>query len=358
MRNGGDYLEEPTIAEFPVSIDPAALTAWMDAHGLGSGAITAPRQLAGGTQNILLRFSRAGRDYILRRPPANPRPTSNKVMTREITLLGALGGSAVPHPALIAACRDESVLGAVFYLMEPVDGFNPTVGMPGRAAADPAVRHRMGIELIDGLAALASVDHEAAGLAGFGKLEGFLERQVGRWAGELASYARFEGWSGPAPLGDVAAVGAWLEANRPARCQAGIIHGDYHIGNLIYDEDGAMLAIVDWEMATLGDPLVDLGRLLLSWPEEAVRTPYTMRVDPLDGFPSRAEMAARYAEKTGRDLADLPWFIVLSAYKLGILFEGSHARAQAGLADVATGDRLHRAAIALLDEARRIIALS
>jgi len=358
VRNGGNHLEGSAIADFPASIDPAALAAWMDANGLGSGAIEAPRQLAGGTQNILLRFRRAGRDYVLRRPPANPRPTSNRVMTREIRLLDALRGSAVPHPGLIAACLDETVLGAVFYLMEPVDGFNPTVEMPGPSRDDPAIRHRMGIALIDGLAALARVDHQAVGLDDFGRLDGFLERQVGRWADELAGYARFDGWSGPAPLGDVAAVGAWLEANRPARCQPGIIHGDYHIGNLIYAPDGTLLAVVDWEMATLGDPLVDLGRLLLSWPENAERTPYTMRVEPLDGFPTRAELAARYAERTGRDLADLPWFLVLSAYKLGLIFEGSHARAQAGLADPATGERLHRAAVALLDEARRIIAFS
>ncbi|WP_232476196.1 phosphotransferase family protein [Flavisphingomonas formosensis] len=358
VRNGGEHLEGAAITDFPASIDSVALTAWMDAHGLGSGAIEAPRQLAGGTQNILLRFRRAGRDYVLRRPPANPRPTSNRVMGREIRLLGALQGSAVPHPGLIAACENESVLGAVFYLMEPVDGFNPTAEMPARAQDDPAMRHRMGIELIDGLALLATVDHEAAGLGDFGRLDGFLERQVGRWADELAGYARFEGWSGPAALGDVAAVGAWLEAHLPARCQPGIIHGDYHIGNLIYGPDGGLLAIVDWEMATLGDPLVDLGRLLLSWPEDGVRTPYTMRVEPLDGFPTRAELIARYAERSGRDLAELPWFMVLSAYKLGLIFEGSHARAQAGLADPATGERLHRAAVALLDEARRIIATS
>lgn len=330
----------------------------MDAQGLGHGPIEAPRQLAGGTQNILLRFSRAGREFILRRPPANPRPTSNKVMAREIRLLGALAGSAVPHPALIAACLDEGVLGAVFYLMEPVDGFNPTVAMSPEAAADPAIRHRMGIELIDALAALARMDHAAAGLSDFGKLDGFLERQVGRWAGELAGYERFSGWSGPAALGDVASVGAWLEAHRPVTCQPGIIHGDYHVGNMIYAPDGELRAVVDWEMATLGDPLVDFGRLLLSWPERGMRTPFTMRVEPLDGWPTRDELAARYAERSGRDLADLSWFTVLSAYKLGIIFEGTQARAESGLADPATGARLHAGAVALLDEARQIIANS
>lgn len=336
-------------------VDLAALAAWMDAERLGAGPIEAPGLLAGGTQNILMRFSRARRSYILRRPPVSPRPQSNRIMAREIRLLGALAGSAVPHPALIAACEDESILGAVFYLMEPVDGFNPTVAMQGAAATDPAVRHRMGIELVDALAALACVDIDAAGLSDFGKLDGFLERQVGRWAEELAGYIRFDGWPGPAALGDVAAVGEWLEANRPPAMVPGIIHGDYHVGNVIYAGDGALLAVVDWEMATLGDPLVDLGRLLVSWPEGGDRRPFTMRVDPLDGFPTRGEMVARYAEQTGRDLTHLPWFEILACYKLGLILEGTYARACAGLADRATGDRLHASAVALLDEARRII---
>ncbi len=340
------------------AVDVAVLARWMDAKRLGAGLpIDDRRLLAGGTQNILLRFRRGDRDYVLRRPPAKPRPTSNRIMEREIRMLRALAGSPVPHPELIAACTDESVLGAVFYLMDPVDGFNPTVAMPPEIAADPAIRHRMGLELVDGLAALAMVDINAAGLGDFGKLDGFLARQVGRWAGELDGYTRFEGWSGPAPLGDVVGVGAWLEAHCPRRMTPGIIHGDYHVGNVIYGEDGGLLAIVDWEMATLGDPLVDLGRLLVSWPDAGRRQPFTMRVEPLDGFATREALVARYAERTKRDLSDLPWFEVLACYKLGIILEGTHARAQAGLADAVTGARLHASAVALLDEARRIIGL-
>lgn len=328
----------------------------MDSRNLGSGPITDVTQLAGGTQNILLRFRRDGREYILRRPPLNPRPQSNRIMAREARLLQALAGSTVPHPGLIAACTDEEVLGAVFYLMEPVDGFNPTVGLPDAVRADPAIRHRMGLELVDALAALATVDHVAAGLEDFGKLEGFLERQVERWASELEGYSRFEGWSGPDALGDVARVGDWLEKHRPATMHPGIIHGDYHIGNVIYTDDGELRAVVDWEMATLGDPMVDFGRLLLSWPDGDVRQPFTMRVELLDGFPPRDVLIARYAERTGRDMASLPWFEVLACYKLGIILEGTQARAQSGLADKATGERLHASAVALLEHARKTIA--
>lgn len=339
-------------------IDLGKIGQWLARQGVaGAPVLDAPRLLAGGTQNIVLRFTCGGQDYVLRHPPAKPRPNSNTLIAREIRLLSALEGSSVPTPRLIAACLDQDVIGAVFYVMEAVDGFNPTVAMAPAASADPAVRHRMGLELIDALAALSQVDYLAADLADFGKLDQFLERQVGRWRAELDSYARFDGWEGPAALGDVDGVGAWLAARCPAALQPGVIHGDFHIGNGIFGDDGTLAALVDWEMATLGDPLVDLGRFLLSWPDaDAQPLPYTMRVTPLHGFPDRAELLARYQERTGRDLADLPWFEVLACYKLGLIFEGSNARAQAGMADPATGERLHRAAIALLQRARRIIA--
>ena len=327
----------------------------MDAHALGEGPIEDVRLLAGGTQNILVRFRRGDREYVLRRPPLHPRPQSNQIMQREARLLRALKDTAVPHPPLIAASDDETVLGVSFYVMAAIDGFNPTMELPGAVRTDSSIRHTMGIELVDALAALSQVNPHKTGLSDFGKLEGFLERQVARWRKELEGYATFNGWSGPGALGDVDVVARWLEAHRPAEMQPGIIHGDYHIGNAIYAADGTVRAIVDWEMATLGDPLVDLGRLLISWPDEGRATPFTMRVEKLDGFPSRRELITRYAERTQRDLNALAWFEVLACYKLGILLEGTHARSQTGLASTDTGRRLHAAAIALFDEARRII---
>lgn len=339
----------------PSLVDPSRLRSWMDDQHLGGGELEDVRVLTGGTQNILLHFRRDGREYVLRRPPINPRPQSNRIMEREARLLRALAGTPVPHPVLIGACTDETVLGAAFYLMEPVDGFNATISLPDRVRNDPEIRHVMGIELIDALATLASVDAQQAGLGDLGKIDGFLGRQVARWRGELDGYAKFEAWPGAAALGDVDSVGRWLDAHCPSHTQPGIIHGDYHIGNVIYAGSGSLLAIVDWEMVTLGDPLVDLGRLLISWPDGAEVKPYTMRVEKLDGFPSRHEMIARYAGRAQRDLTELPWFEVLACYKLGILLEGTHARALAGLADAATGQRLHASAIALFHEARRIV---
>jgi aminoglycoside phosphotransferase (APT) family kinase protein len=155
--------------------DPARLGEWMEGAGLGRGDISNIVRLTGGTQNVLVRFSRGGRDYVLRRPPPNPRPESNQTMRREARVLAALAGSAVPHPGLIAACENEEVLGVSFYLMEPVDGFNPTSGLPALHAGDPAIRHRMGLALAEGAVAVAQVDINAVGLADFGKTENFLD---------------------------------------------------------------------------------------------------------------------------------------------------------------------------------------
>lgn len=188
------------------NVDIAALRAWMDAQGLGNGPIEEEKLLAGGTQNILLRFTRAGRDYVLRRPPQHPRPESNRTMLREARLLKALAGSDVPHPGFIALCGDESVLGAVFYLMEPVEGFNPVAGLPPLHAGSAEVQHAMGLSVVDGIAALGALDHEALGLGDFGRAEGFLERQVERWKAQLDSYAGFEGWEGPADTPVAAAM--------------------------------------------------------------------------------------------------------------------------------------------------------
>ena len=161
----------------------------MSQQGLGDGPLEDVSKISGGTQNIMLRFTRSGRPYVLRRGPKHLRPRSNVVIMRETQVLAALAGTDVPHPHLIASCDDPSVLGdAVFYLMEPIDGFNAGEELPALHAGDPAVRFRMGLSMADALAKLGAVDYLAVGLGDFGKPEGFLERQVPRWLSELESY--------------------------------------------------------------------------------------------------------------------------------------------------------------------------
>lgn len=335
-------------------VDFAALARWMDAAGLPRGEFGNVTLLAGGTQNVLTRFERGGRSFVLRRPPLHLRGNSNETMRREARLLGAVAGSAVPHPGLIASCPTEDVLGAAFYLMEPIEGFNATSGMPGSHATQEA-QHAMGLSMVEGLAALHALDPLAIGLQGFGKVEGFLERQVGRWMSQLDSYAEMPGWEGPAALGDVAAVAQWLEANRPAGFVPGIIHGDFHLANVMFKNDAPELAaIIDWELATLGDPLIDLGWLLATWPDgpDCIFT----SVKPWLGFPGPCELVAQYAVLSSRSLDALDWYGVFACYKLGILLEGSNARAAAGKAPREIGDKLHARAVWLLDRARQWMA--
>lgn len=336
------------------AVDFGALASWMDGQGLAAGPIDAARLLAGGTQNLIVQFERGGRLFVLRRPAAHVPANGNDTIRREIRVLGALAGSDVPHPALIAACPQEHVLGAAFYLMEAVDGFNVTVGMPALHAGDPAIRRAMGFALVDGIVRLGRVDHETVGLGDFGRVEGFLERQAGRWRKQLEGYGAQTGWPGPQALPGVARVGDWLAANCPASFSPGILHGDYHLANVLFSNHGAGLAaIVDWELATIGDPLIDLGWVLTTWPRPD--DPTSMKIEPWDGFPTADELLAYYRAHSARDLSAIDWYIVLACYKLGILLEGTHARACAGKADATLGARFHRRSVALLERALTLI---
>jgi aminoglycoside phosphotransferase (APT) family kinase protein len=333
--------------EAPVDLD--ALAAWMDIQGLGTGPIHDTELLGGGTQNILLRFDRAGRTYVLRRPPEHKRDNSDETMRREARVLAALAGGPVPHPALIAACPTIEEIGAAFYLTELVDGFNPSTGLPPLHAGDPAIRHRMGLAMVEAIAALGGLDHEALGLADLGKPEGYLERQVGRWRSQLASYSSMDGYPGP-DIPGVDEVARWLDDHRPAGFRPGIIHGDFHLANVMFRHDGPELAaLVDWELTTIGDPLIDLGWMLATWPDQDAPGP-TPQV-PDGGFPTPAELVEHYGRHSDRDLSTVDWFAVLACYKLGIILEGTHARAFAGRAPKATGDLLHATTVALFERA-------
>ncbi|MDB5653743.1 MAG: aminoglycoside phosphotransferase [Tardiphaga sp.] len=335
-------------------VDLDALRVWMDGRRLGDGALHSATPLQGGTQNVLLRFVRDDRAYVLRRSPAHPRGDGNATNRREARVLGALAATDVPHPRLIAACSEIDVIGAAFYLMEPIDGFNATVALPSLHANDPALRRRMGFALVDGALSLSRVDHVAVGLSDFGKSDGFLERQVPRWRALLDSYHDYKEWPGPAAIPGIDAVAGWLTQHRPAHFTPGILHGDYHLSNVMYRPDGAELAaIVDWELCTIGDPLLDMGWIMATWPDRDGSTTSEIGVRPWDGFAHIEELMAHYAAHSPRDCTQLQWYGVLGCYKLGLILEGTHARACAGLADAATGDRLHRSCIKLFQRALR-----
>ncbi|MCW2784022.1 MAG: aminoglycoside phosphotransferase [Marmoricola sp.] len=336
-------------------VDLPALGAWMDGQGLPTGSFDEVAVLTGGTQNLLVRFNRGGHTYVLRRPPRHLRPRSNDNLRREARILTALTGREVRSPALIAACDDESVMGgSAFFLMESIDGFNPSNGLPALHAGDAATRHRMGLSAVEALAALGAVDPEAVGLADFGQPDGFLERQVPRWLGELESYAALDGYPATG-LPGVHDLADWLTARLPTTYRPGILHGDFHVANLLFDTEGPELAaILDWEMATIGDPLLDLGWLLVTWPS-GDGSPVDVLAQKFageGGLASRAELVARYAEHSTRDLGAIHWYAALAGFKLGIVLEGTYARACAGKADLALGEMFHVVACSLIERAQ------
>ena len=336
-------------------VDFAVLARWMDEQGLPGGPIEDVRRLSGGTQNVMLALTRGGRRYVLRRPPEHLRRKSNDAQVREMRVLAALADTPVPAPGFIAGCPDPDVMdGAVFYLMEEVDGFNPAVTLPSPHADDPAIRHRMGLNAAAAIATLGEVDHVAAGLGDVGRPDGFLERQVGRWLSELASYSELDGYPGP-DIPGVDRVADWLERNRPEEWRPGLMHGDFHLSNIMFRYDGpGVAAIIDWEMVTVGDPLLDLGWLLATWPERGGGT-LGHPLAEAGGLPSRDEVIAWYADRSSRDVSAAPWYEVLACFKLGIVLEGSNARADAGKAPREIGDRLHAHTLNLFDRALSLI---
>jgi len=331
--------------------DIEILEAWMDDQGLAGDRIENIEPLVGGTQNILVKFDRGGRSFVFRRPPIHKRANSDETMRREARVLAALKGSDVPHPGLIAACPDEALIGAAFYLMEPITGFNAGQGLPESHANSAEWRRGMGFSMAEGIASLAAVEYKAVGLEGLGRPEGYLERQVSRWRHQLETYSEMEGYPGPEIPG-VEEIAVWLEANRPKDSKPGILHGDYHISNVMFSFDGPELAaIIDWELATIGDPLLDLGALIASWPDDEGKTPLGNAVGWMQGLPSQQEMIDHYGARSTRDLAAVDWYVVLACYRLGIILEGTHARACAGRAPKEIGDLLHATTVALFKRA-------
>lgn len=338
-------------------IDVAALQSWMDSHGLSSGPIENVELLEGGTQNILARFGRNGQVFVLRRPPLHKRKNSDETMRREARVLAAIADSDVPHPRLIAAEPDTELMGASFYLMSSVDGFNITTGLPEFHANDPDAMHRMGLAMVEAIVALGAVDFAAAGLGDFGKPDGWLERQVPRWRAHLDSYSEVPEYPGP-DIPHLDEVSQWLDEARPATWLPGIIHGDFHLSNVMFRHDsGDLAAVVDWELSTIGDPMMDLGWLLATWQDPDLPSSLSSSGPPETrlGLASIDELVAHYGELSGRDVSHARWYGAMACYKLGIILEGTHVRAMAGKASKETGDTLHASTVGLFERAKAFI---
>lgn len=280
--------------------------------------------LAGGKSNLTYRLSDGVRDWVLRRPPLGPLTPTAHDMAREYRVVDALAGTGVPVAETVALCEDTAVIGVPFAVVAFVDGV--VLRDPAVAAALPASSARACADaLIDGLAALHAVDYRAVGLAEFGRPAGYLERQVKRWRGQWDRVATRR-------IDTLDRLADALRRTLPATSDDAIVHGDYRLDNTILDHDcRSIRAIVDWEMATLGDPLADLGLLQVYWDagtEDILGVRYASSANP--GFGTADELADRYARRTGRALDELDFYRALGYFKLAVIAEGIHQRYLAG----------------------------
>ncbi len=309
-------------------LDP--LAAFLAAEGLGDAAgAPSVAPVGDGHSNVTYAVDHGEHALIVRRPPRGPLPPSAHDVLREARVLRALEGRA-RVPRVLAVCEDPSVIGAPFYVMERVEGHVVTGEVPA-ALDSTAERARMGEELVDALVEIHAVDWEDAGLLGFGKPSGYLERQLRRFLG-LWEHNRTR------DIPEVEQVGAWLAEHMPESPPATIVHGDYRLGNTMFapQAPARLVAVFDWEMATIGDPLADLGYLSAIWIDRE-DPPLGMfelsKVTREVGFPTRDELIARYEEKSGRAMTDIRWYRTLALWKSVVFMEGNYKRATAGSTD-------------------------
>jgi len=327
----------------PVALlDLERLGAWLDSVGLAPGRPISTRRLTTGRSNEMFELERGDHHVMLRRPSGVALARADEGMRRECTVLRALDVTPVPHPRVIAMCDDPSVLGCVFYVMAWVEGFMPVGPLP--PAFDGAeARRELAFAVIDALGELARVDWRAVGLADFGRPDDFHERQATRWLGQYQRYPRHE-------LPGLDAIAAWLAAHRPLDWAPGIMHGDYHVANVLVapDRPARVAAICDWELATIGDPLLDLAGFLRMWLDSHL---------PGDGWPTRAELVERYSQVTGSAVPDLTYHEVLARFRLAVSLEGIYQRS---IDDPtrAVADDMHGLAARLVDELGTVIATS
>ncbi|WP_436326796.1 phosphotransferase family protein [Brevibacterium sp. FAM 27836] len=308
------------------------LTDYLDAHGIGTGPVRWDR-IGEGQSNVTFRIRRDDIDVVLRRGPRPPIPKSTHDMVREAKIQQVLRGQGVAVPTIHHVCEDESVLGVPFYVMDFVPGTVVTDTLPD-FLAETADRQALSEALIDRLVDLHSVDVTVPEVAALGRPDGYLQRQVKLFSALWEKNTQRS-------LPQVSRLGEWLAANIPVTQAHAVVHGDYRAGNAMIASSSPVkvAAILDWEMSTLGDPLADLGYFLATYTDrEHTRT--VMDLTPVTaeaGFLSRAELAARYAEKTGLDLSVLPWYEAFALWKAAIFSEAIYTRWLAGEAPAAGG---------------------
>ena len=336
-------------------LDRARLEHWFAANVEAAEPPLAYERIAGGRSNLTFRVTGAGGGaWILRRPPLGSTLGSAHDMGREHRILTGIARTAVPAPTPVALCSDEQVTGAEFYVMEFVDGVVLRDEADVEASFAEPDRRGVGEALVDALVELHAADPDAAGLGELGRRDGYAERQLRRWKHQWDDSKTRE-------LDTMEEAHRLLAARVPEQHDTSIVHGDYRLDNVIVSPAGAVAAVVDWELCTLGDPLADLGLLLDYWAEPGDEmVPLTRAPTLAAGFPTRDELAARYAQRSGRDIAQLDFFVALGYWKLAAILEGVYARYAAGAYGETTdefrsfGEIVEQLADAALDAVRRL----
>ncbi len=333
-------------------VDPERLAAWMDARGTRRPARPlSVERITTGHSNEVFRVTRGERGRsccAARRARRFRRPRTTWRVSSGL-LRAFFGHAAVPVPEPIACCIDLDVLGVPFYLMAPIDGVVVRERLPPPLTDDDGAPRACAYALVDALAGIHAFDWQAGGLGDFGKPDGYLDRQVPRWLGQLERYAT-------RPLPDVDAAGRWLQEHTPTMQPPAVIHGDYKLDNVMFAPrvPVELVAVVDWEQSTVGDPLVDLGWMIGLWttPGERASLAGASPFAPNADVPTRRELVERYAARTGRDVSNIAFYCVLGLFKLACVMEGSFARFRAGTSDDAYFAALEIGVPALAQRAR------
>jgi aminoglycoside phosphotransferase (APT) family kinase protein len=350
-------------------INAAAVSPWLLEHVEGLTAPLSYELIAGGRSNLTFGVTdAAGRRVVLRRPPMSHVLSTAHDMGREHRIISALRDTPVPVPAALAYCDDEAVNERPFYVMDFVDGYILRGVAETQAALDEKTRTVAGEDLVDVLVAIHQVDIDAVGLGTLARREGYIERQLRRWHGQFQQSQEQEreaGISRPLPLVDE--VHRLLAERVPGQLGAAIVHGDYRLDNTVVGADGRIRAVLDWELCTLGDPLADVGTLMMYWAEHPADRPAVpqapepvvapsaaapsaaaqpgaepagreIAATALPGFPSRAELADRYAARSGRDISGLGFYVAFAHWKLACILEGVYVRYAAHAMGAGPGD--------------------
>ncbi|MGE4425742.1 MAG: phosphotransferase family protein [Solirubrobacteraceae bacterium] len=318
-----ETLEEAAGLPQPPLLVRRSLEEYLDRHGLGSGALTA-QLIGGGHSNVTFRVQREGLRAILRRPPRPPfHPSAHDVM-REARVQKALEPTVARVPRVLHACDDTTLLGVPFYLMEEVHGTVITSSLP-ESLDDAEGRIALTGEFVDALVELHAVDTCAPALRAIDRGPGFIDRQIHRW------YAVWQE-SRTRDIAEIDEVAVWLRRNRPPEPrERTVVHGDYRLGNVMFaaGAPARLQSILDWEIGTVGDPLVDLGWILTTWPEPGDDSGTLLSMAGAvagGGFPTRAELIDRYATRTGRAVDGLGWYRAFAFWRAAIGLESLYAR--------------------------------